>query len=167
MIKIIGSLLLTAGSTGFGTYMSQKLSSRKKFLEEFLKFILFIETTSQYSLIPIPKIIQNFQADKLKCVIKYFTENITQHHSLQESWINAINYIPSSWGLTHSDKMLIKNFINELNASDLNSQLSHCKMYKSLINENLSNAKKIYEKQNKIYMSLGLAFGVILAIILF
>ena len=41
MIKIIGSLLLIIGSTGVGIFMSQKLSSRKKILEEFLKFILF------------------------------------------------------------------------------------------------------------------------------
>ena len=167
MIKIIGSLLLIIGSTGVGIFMSQKLSSRKKILEEFLKFILFIENTSQYSLMPVPKIIQKFQADKLVCITRHFTENIKQQYSLQESWLKAITYIPTSWGLTNNDKKLIRNFIYDLNTSDLNSQLSHCKMYKSLTNENLSDSKKNHEKQSKVYTSLGLAFGVILTVILF
>ena len=158
--------MLTAGCTGFGISMAQKLSSRKKILEEFLKFILFVDTTSQYSLIPVPKIIKKFQADKLALIINEFADNIEHCSSLQEAWLSAVTLIPSSWGLTSSDRTLIQNFIYELNTSDLNSQLSHCKMYKSLVNENLSDAKKVHEKQNKVYISLGLAVGVILAVVL-
>ena len=86
--------------------------------------------------------------------------------TFSDSWYAATNEICKDTGLTNEDINLINDFGIRLGESDVEGQVSHCKLNIKLMNEILELAKENKQKKGRIYIMLGAFSGIAIALMM-
>lgn len=158
MIRIVGVFILSVAAVLPGFLMSQKLSKRKKYLDELCLFVINIKNS----------IIDG--GDSITDILKResfggfsFLKNI-DFKSLQSKNVALKLLLENE--ITPSDTEIIADFFKNLGISDAESQKSYCDFYYGkfcLLAEDAKN--ELYDK-GKILKSLFLSLGAVIFIIL-
>ena len=77
-----------------------------------------------------------------------------------------ISYINNNHHLKNDDKDNLKNFLNALGKSDINSQISNCILYKEIFKKNIENVEKTEMLQCKSISVLIIGIGFLISILL-
>lgn len=160
LIKLIGAFLLLVSSTIFGFFLSNRLKLRYDFLLAFTTFLTNLETNIRYTPDDIITLIK-------RSTPNYLTDIFCSDSSvLTDYWTESISRIPKSYGLKSDDYSLLNEFGRILGTTDIDGQLNHIELYKSLFNNSLNNSLKEYKNKSKLYKLLGFFCGACLSIML-
>ena len=150
-----------------GFVISHRLYLRVSFLQQYVRFIEYVETEIRYAHKILESIINNYENDSdFINFIHMVKQNLTYDRNFSKAWEKAVYKIPSSFGLTMQDKKTICEFGATLGATDVMGQISICKLNKSLIRSILEVAKEEKNKKSKLYFMLSSSFGICITIIL-
>ena len=159
--------MLILSGTAIGYLASHRLSMRVEFLSQYIKFISFCENQIRYSAIPIIEILK--KQNELPIIspfIKNCINKMENDKTFLDSWHAASNEICKDTGLTNEDINLINDFGIRFGESDVEGQVSHCKLNIKLMNEILELAKENKQKKGRIYIMLGAFSGIAIALMM-
>lgn len=152
--------------TAAGCMASHKLKMREMFMENYIKFLTFVETEIKYSADSILEIISKFSSDlEFDVILQLCSNEMRNGKSLNIAWNMAIKNISSKYGLNKNDVGLISQFGNKLGISDTEGQISNCELNISLINERLRDAREEKRKKSRLYIMLGVFCGISLSLV--
>ena len=158
LIKLIGALFLLLSTTVCGFYLSNRLKLRRDFLLAFLEFLTNLETNIRFTSSDIITLVKRSSPNYLSDI--FYTESRT----FTEYWSESIGKIPKSYGLKTDDYSLLNEFGKVLGTTDIEGQLNHIELYKTLFNNSLYNSEKEYKNMGKLYRLLGFFCGAMLSI---
>lgn len=159
MLKLIGLLMLIVTGTYIGFSKSRCLSNRVDFLEEYIGFLSYIETQVRYSSDCIVNILDDYDSKNRLNFIDCCLLKMNNGAVFIKSWNESIDEIPDSVGLKNEDKNLLRSFGNELGKSDIEGQISHCKLYQKLTSQKLEEARMQKQQKYRLYQMLGASLG--------
>ena len=164
---MVGALLVVLSSTAWGIVIARKLSLRVRFLQQFLQFLSYIETEILYAHRVLSEIIRSYQNEgELQTFLTFVCSELDNKKSFGKAWRDAVENLPSSYGLLRQDKELICAFGGELGASDIEGQMALCQLNKGLVSAALQEAQEEKLEKSKLYFMLGSSAGACLAIML-
>lgn len=150
---------------GYGA--SKKLSIRVEFYEKYLKFISFLSTEIRYSANSLPELFERYDnRSMVSCILKSCLTEMEKGNNITFSWRTGAESIKERYGLKIEDIEFIKGFGDDLGSSDIEGQISHCKLNMELANTYLKSAREEKERKSKLFLMLGLFLGVAIALVL-
>lgn len=161
MLKILGSLFITASGMLIGKKICDKSKKKIDCLEDFKRFIFYTKNEIEYKKTYPFEIIQDFNCNS---ELKYFFEKCIYLID------NGENF-PEAWKKTFSscffDKShTILNFGKELGNYDIENQIKMCEFSSNNIESQIEKLKKMVSKQEKMLLIVGTCIGAIISIIL-
>ena len=165
MQKIIGCLLILAGTTGFGFAKGQELQLHLKELEMIKQIFYFIRSELQYMRAPFEEIFRKV-GKKTSGIYGMWLENIAvklskkSEQSFEEIWKTSIEEcLGNSW--------LKEDDIKELREVGKNlSYIETVNLYIEQLEYKIKNTREEYQTKRKLCQSLGIMGGVFLVILL-
>lgn len=157
-VKLIGALLLLLSATVFGFYLSNRLRLRRDFMLAFAAFLTNLETNIRYTPDNIITLVKRSAPNYLSDVF------CTESQIFSEYWAESVEKIPKSYGLKADDYALLSEFGKLLGTTDIEGQLKHIELYKTLFNNSLDNSNIEYKNKGKLYRLLGFFCGAVLSI---
>lgn len=150
-----------------GQWISLGLKKRIESLEQIKIMIQFFETQLNFCRTPVLDLLlkaeKRFDNRSFK-FIKMCRDICDEGRSFSDAWENAVcSFIPS--GFTKKDKEFLISFGNQLGRTDLEGQTAICRLYDSLFDEQLIAAKEDLRRKGSLYSGLGLAGGLLFAVI--
>lgn len=167
MLKVIGATIIILCGTGLGIAYVNSLSRSAEFLENFLKFITFTENEIRFSNDSLFTIISKFETKGLfKIFLRDCKNELISEKNFFDSWSTSLNKISKSVSLSSKAISLIENFGRELGRSNVETQVTHCKLYKSLVKDYISLIQETKKNKSKLYVTLGVCGSITLVLIL-
>ena len=167
MIKLIGAIFLITAGAMTGIYRSCALTQRVRLLEEYITLINEIETQIRYSAQPLYQMLESMSN---KNSIGGFLHKLLSHAQadadFSQAWERAVDAIENNTGITKQDRAIIREFGAGLGKTDIDGQISHCKLCMTAAQNNLENARKEKETKTKLYRSLGVLGGTACALLI-
>ncbi|MFR8529634.1 stage III sporulation protein AB [Anaeromassilibacillus sp. An250] len=164
MLKVLGILLLIAAGTIAGYVQSHRLSQRVAQLEEMLRFLNAAQTEIRYSAASVVEIIQRHGSSLAflqQCAARY-----KAGEDFHTAWEEGVRTGAKGTGLTEEDQTLLRDFGSGFGASDVEGQLSHCRLYAELFQDRLERARQEKARKGKLYLMLGSFSGIAVALFL-
>lgn len=154
MLKLILGLGIVFSSAIIGLHFSQRLTERKRILQEFSALFKRAEVMISYS-----------AAD----LCEVFSDNFADHQFIygepfENQWMEMVSRYNSI--LTDDDITVLTGFTQGIGATDTVNQSRHIGMYISLLDERIGSANRDIEEKSKLYRVLPLSAGLMLAILL-
>ncbi len=152
-----------------GIASSVSLSRRAASLEVLDRFLVYLETQIRYSASPIGEII--IQAAKVEFSrLSFITQaaiRLKNGGSPYEAWIGAARECGDDCSFTAADQAMIIDFGKGLGSTDIEGQLSHCETFRRLLDDRLQTARCESQTKGKLYITLGGAGGLAVALLMF
>ena len=99
--------------------------------------------------------------------MSYFKFDNTLHNQpFETAWSERIRLLPKSLSLKKSDKELLSEFGRELGKTDIDGQLKHIELYKTVFEKQLYSAEEEISKKSKLYKTMGLFAGISIALMI-
>ena len=132
--------MLIAAGTIAGYVQSHRLSQRVAQLEEMLRFLNAAQTEIRYSAASVVEIIQRHGSSLAflqQCAARYKAGG-----DFHTAWEGGVRTGAKGTGLTEEDQTLLRDFGSGFGASDVEGQLSHCRLYAELFQDRLERARQ-------------------------
>lgn len=163
-LKIIGAMLIVLAGFSAGSCFSHNLYARRDFLKKLIVYLSNLSTNMRYNSADI------FSISTLSAQtsdIEYFRFEQTEYNApFSEQWIEIIKFLPKSISLANADKELLKDFGTELGKTDVEGQLRHIELYKTIFEKQLDDAEKDIRQKSKLYRTMGLFTGTTIALMI-
>lgn len=85
---------------------------------------------------------------------------------VQKAWEEALKKTDEQMGLNGQDSELLIEFGRGLGTSDVEGQLAHCELYQHLLQKQGEGARQDRLSKGRLYVTLGIAGGAGLALLL-
>ena len=161
-MKLLGILCIVLACAGTGIYMAYFTKNQVKQYQKLLAFLEDCAIYIRYQSLPLQELFvilaenpdyQNFDfLEKLKLTPEISPEMIW-HKSIQES------------NLPLQAKQILQNLGHELGKTDTQVQLAILELYQTQMQTACEQSRACCEKKSKLYQSLGLLGGAMLAIL--
>lgn len=154
MFKILLCMVVIACSTTVGFSCSSKLYERKKILENFTLLLKNYSTQIRYN---------------SPCLSTVFADNFMNYTFCDdkpfcEQWMQMLKLY--SKVLSKDDIRLLSDFSKTVGTADEQSEQKNIEMYTKLLQTNIEKAKDDIAQKSKLYRTLGLSLGLVIAILL-
>ena len=154
MLRLILGLLIVFSSVIIGLHFSQRLTERKRILQEFSALFKKAEVMISYS-----------AAD----LCEVFSENFAGHRFIygepfENQWNKMIGQYKSV--LTDEDISVLSGFAHGIGATDTENQSRHIGMYISLLDERIDSANRDIDEKSKLYRVLPVSVGLMISVLL-
>lgn len=157
-IKIIGSVLIVSACFLTGYSMARNLSVRRDFLKNLIVFLSSLSTNLRYNSSDIFTLVSLCARDDELSYFRFDDTLINQ--PFETMWAEKVSSLPKSLSLKKSDKELLYEFGRELGKTDVDGQLKHIELYKTVFEKQLSSAEDDINKKSKLYKTMGFFVGV-------
>ena len=168
-MKLIGLLMIVLAGIGVGLYASACLKRRAASFERLDSLIGYMETQIRYSAAPISEVIaqaaQGGEFDSLTFLVQA-SRLISRGQPPETALAIAVKKYGEESCLNKADRELLLQFGRGLGKSDLEGQLAHCASYRRLIADRLQTARGEAAAKGRLYLTLGIAGGLSLALLL-
>lgn len=171
-IKLLGSVFIIISSTMIGIEYSRKYSKRLNNLKYLQNCIQMLETEIVYSSNQLPDALESIYI-KGNAKVSFLFNNIKEYlienkdKSLFESFKHNIEKSKDKLYLDSDDVEILLSLGRILGTSDAVDQQKHFKTAIMNLEVNQRDAKEKKDKNEKMYRSLGVLFGVAVVIILY
>lgn len=162
--KIIGVILLILAGFSAGCCFSGKLYSRKNFLKSFIVFLSNLSTQLRYNSSDVFTI-TSLSAQMSQLDFLDFS-NVEFNQPFNEHWKYRIQSLPKSLSLTKADIELLLEFGSELGRTDVDGQLMHIELYKTIFEKQLSESENAIGQKAKLYKIMGFFAGTATALMI-
>ena len=154
MLRAAVAIAILAACVAVGFHLTSRLSERVRIISGFLTLLDTAASRMQYT------------CDDL-CTV--FSDSFTGYvfdrdRPFSAQWLEMIAAYRGV--LNRNDIQVLSEFSDELGAGDLDAQLNHLSLYKTLLSERLSDARKEQENKAKLYRVLPFSVGLTFAILL-
>ena len=147
-----------------GYIQSHRLTQRLEQLEAMLRFLTAAQTEIRYSAVDVGEIKQRHGeslAFLQRCAGCCF-----EGKDFHTAWEEGVRTGTKGTGLTEKDLTLLRNFGDGFGTSDVEGQLSHCRLYAELFTGRLEDAREEKARKGKLYLMLGAFSGMAAALFL-
>lgn len=165
ILKLVIAILIVSICTILGIIQSKKYESREYILREALMMFEGIKNEINYTLTPIPNAIESVRQNMktvLKDVMGAVSFELLQYNVSSETVTNEIARLIE---LTPYDKQVISNGIISLGKTDIEGQIGVINMTSATLENQLSDSIDAKKKNSKLYKTVGLATGLMIAIV--
>ena len=161
-LKIFGALLIASSGLMLGCSLSRKLKNRRDFLAKFAVFLNTLATGLRYS------------ADDIFTLVSLSAGDFTPLHiarqertlPFEQVWGKKLASFARQYSLSGQDVGLLREFGEKLGKTDLEGQLKHIELYKTLFAKQLLQVEEAIAKKARLYKTLGLFGGVSAALMM-
>jgi stage III sporulation protein AB len=158
--KVILSVVFIFLGTLAGIYKSSKLRKREETLSGFIMLLGEIETMIQYRALPVEQIIsETAERYTFSETVKGYIKQGLNH---RQAWTEATETLTE---LPVYDKTLLVSFGANLGGSDISGQTALIKSTVHMLTRQLELATEEYNKKGKVYRTVGMLIGLLIAII--
>ena len=126
--------------------MSRNLFVRRDFLKSFIVFLSALSTNMRYNSSDIFTLVSLSVREEEMSFFKF--DNTLHNQPFETAWSERIRLLPKSLSLKKSDKELLSEFGRELGKTDIDGQLKHIELYKTVVLSRRRNQQKIEVIQN-------------------
>lgn len=165
-MKWIGILLLFLASSGTGLYASQSLRNDVKrtenlitLTEECSAYIRY-QQTELHELIDILSTNPTYQGFHF---LREISENQNPYCTPSTIWSEAVQ---NDTAIPVKTREILESLGHILGTTDVNGQLSALELHRTQLQQTLSDYRERYQKQGKLYQSLGILTGCMLGVLL-
>lgn len=163
-LKIVGCLIIISVSSLSGFLKSYGLYRRRDFLKSFIVFLDSLATHIRYNSSDVFALVRMSVPDELSEIFNNSIKETNKPFPL--CWSEMSKSIPKSYSLTDGDRQVILNFGEKLGVTDVDGEIQHIKLYKSLAIKQLSDAEDNIAKKSKLYKTMGFFIGTAAALML-
>lgn len=148
-----------------GNYFATRDLNRVKTIEEIFLMIQIISTEIKFCKTPLDSIVNKLSKNDGFIHLNFICEceKLLGKQKFPTAWQTSVK----KSALHESDKQLLISLGNNLGTSDVEGQLSNCELHKELFENNYNSAREKCLKFGKLYTSLGLFGGVLVAVVIF
>lgn len=171
MLKILGSIIIIAGTTVIGFTYSNIFLQRVKQLRDMQFALNMMETEIAYTATPLIEVLFSV-GEKSSSIIKKIFIGIAEalvskkKNSVYEAFIDTYDQLKSDIYLDKEEIGVISAFMQSLGGSDVEGQKKNINITIKKLEVFEKRAEEIRTKNEKLYRYLGLSFGVLIVIIL-
>lgn len=169
-MKIVGALLLVAACTLFGVGQARKLYYRQSCLEDTLNLLRFMDAELKNGSVPIPEIFRELGKLSNSKLHGFYNElNIKMvglgEESLADIWNSCImNNKSISLSIRQRQQLCrVGAYLGRYSESEQSEAISACISH---MEDELERSSEKAREGGKLYTSLGLTFGLMLAAVL-
>lgn len=171
ILKIIGAVIIVLSSTLIGFFYSRKEEYRINDLNEMKRAFTILISEIEYASNSLPESminISNKTENPISKILIDFAENLNKKdgQTIQQLWTEAVIKNKNDTYFIDEDLENIKSFGSTLGYLDRNMQINNINMMIDYINKKTDTLSEISIKNKKMYRSLGILGGMIIAIIL-
>lgn len=165
VLKLIMAIAIVCVCTALGIIKSKKYESREYILREAIMLFKGIKNEINYTLTPIPNAIESVRQGMktvLRDVMGAVSFELLQHNVSGQAITNEIASLDE---LTPYDRQVITNGIISLGKTDVDGQMGVINMTCVTLENQLHDSIESKKKNSKLYKTVGLATGLMIAII--
>lgn len=170
LIKMIGTILVIAGSGGCGWYFANEAKVRVRILQELQQGILVLYGEMEYAGDDMEEILEG--VSKKSVFFADFFENVSKRLKRKESRSLFAIWQEEMAGITCRKKLKEEdlNFLEELGKNlgnlDRQTQLHTLKLMSGRLEKQIAYAREEYQNKAKVYRVLGVTVGVFATVLL-
>lgn len=168
-MKYVGMCCILVACIGMGQYFSAAAIRRIRALEQVLLLLNAVQNELSYCRTPVRELIHRMALRGEFTELPFLQEcsrMCGREVPFPQAWSTALGNRAQLGSLRREDIHLLLAFGSQLGTTDLNGQISLCRLYVQLFEERLIQAREWKSKYAKLYLSLGVLGG-LLAWILF
>ena len=171
LIRIIGTLLVMAGSVGFGIYFSAKEKFRVQDLLEFKKALMILASEIEYMRATLAEACANISkrtSHGVREIFSDFSDSLAQNEgeTAYQLWTAALQKNSQKIFLAQEDKIIFEDFGKTLGYLDKQMEKNAIDFAVKYIDEKAASLQKQSDKNKKMYRSLGVIGGLLIAVVL-
>ena len=154
MLKLILCLTVIGASLSIGVFLSSRLNARVKIISELIVLIEEASVKMTYTADPLAVLFNdNFAGYSFRSDQPFSQQFKEMTRQYKDS-------------LQPEDLQILDDFSDGLGTSDTVSQLRHMRLYLTMLNQQLSEAREVSAQKGKLYLILPLSAGIAAAILL-
>ncbi len=171
MIKLAGAVLLLWGTAGFSFSICREQRERLKLLKDMKYMYQMLQNEICYTGLPLPEIFRSI-SEKLKTPFKEALSEVSQSmdweqgKSLEEVWESKISVCLKQLPLTEAQKQILMKFPECTGINEREGQAKILERYVRETDRYILQLETEEKSRNKVIMSLGIAAGIFIIIIL-
>lgn len=170
ILKIMGSLMVIAASSLGGWYASGLDSFRIHDLNEIKKALTILKSEIEFASAPLPEALRNIAArtDKpINTIFTYLSERLEERsrESISDLWFETIESCKSSTFFHRDDIESLQSFGKTLGYLDKKMQISAICLLIENIDAKVDTLSAAAQKNSRMYRSLGVLGGMLIAVI--
>lgn len=165
ILRLVVAALIVVVCTAIGIKKSKKYESREYILREAVMLFRGIKNEINYTLTPIPNAIESVRQNmktELKDVMGAVSFELLQYNAKSETVTNEIARLTE---LTPYDIQVISNGIVSLGKTDVEGQMNVIAMTCDTLENQLQDSIEAKKKNSKLYKTVGIATGLMIAIV--
>jgi stage III sporulation protein AB len=171
LMQIIGALAVTGGAAALGFYYAKKQTERIQDLLEMKKALLILSSEIEYKRTPLPDAAANIGKRAARWVVTLFIRfgellNGAKSESAFQLWRQALDEAKQDAALEAEDIQIIEDFGKTLGYLDKQMQQNAIAYTVGYIDEKNTALQVQADSNKKMYRSLGVIGGLLLAVIL-
>ncbi len=166
VIRLLAMVMLVATCALVGVYKSRKFETREHILREAIYLFRGLENEIRFSLNTLPnaiEIVRQRMNTHLKDVLGSISLMLIKSNISNGDLLDELDRLEA---LTSYDKQIILTGIASLGTGDVDGEQGIINMTVSSLENELSDAVESKKKNSKMYKTVGLATGLVIAIIL-
>ncbi len=171
MLKIAGIIFLLAGAVGFSYSLCNDRKKQLQLLKEVRYFYQLMQGEMQYTRMPLPLIFKNLSqslSEPLGSIVLKIGEEITpeQENDFSNVWESQIRKGLRESPLTKEQKKSLLRFPEFMSLADCDGQTTALQRQITELDGWIGQLEEEAKSKNKVIMSLGIAAGMFLVILL-
>lgn len=168
-MKWIGLLMIALAGVWLGVSASMHLNRRTKTLGQVEKMIVRMDAQIRYTATPVWELVSKAAAcdefSQLSFLKEVGVQQEAQRVDFSTAWGRCIERHGKGADLSREDQELLMEFGKGLGTSDIEGQLNHCRLYQDLFVKQRLLAEQEAAAKGKLYVTLGAAGGMGLALL--
>lgn len=171
MFKLLGAIFLAGGATGYSFCICRDLKLRLTMLKELKYMYELIQSEICYTALPVLLVFENI-SEKVKPPFGRMLKNMVKRaemdggKTLTEIWRQAAGDVLAQIPLTKEQKESVAGFSESLGMSDKEGQARALQRKIEEVENWIIHQEKESSQQQKLIMSMGIAGGLFLVILL-
>lgn len=169
--KIIGMIIIMLSTTGYGIVLSRDIKARLKELKELKKIVFLLKGEIGFGHTPILEAFDNISrrcGEPFKSIIGNFVSygEKSSKQPFSEIWQQGFSCELHRTHLSKDERERLADLGEELGLNDVKTQQSAIDNYAMELDMNIESLSKILPGRVKLYNSMGLMLGIVIAIIM-
>ena len=169
--KIIGMVMVILSTTAYGIILGRDIKLRLKELKELKKIVFLLKGEIGFLHTPLLEALENvsFRCDEpfkqmLLDFVRFGRES--NRRPFVEIWDEGIGAGIGKTHLSKEEKQLLLNFGKELGLSDIKTQQNAMDSFLNELEMSINSLEKTVPNKVKLYNSMGIMLGIVIAIIM-
>lgn len=171
-MKLLGAVMIVASGALLGYGQARRLRERPAELRRFIMLLQQLETEIEYGFTPLPEALYKLSRQTRAALADLLADIAEQLRSgtgvtVDEAWRRGIGRHWPRLSMNKDDREIIARLGSVLGTTDREDQLKHLRLTVGLLAARESEAAEERRRYEKMWKTLGLLGGALIAVILY